>query len=75
MIDINLIKSKPEIYVKWMCYDCFITIDKQVVNLSFELKKEMLVGGSYGYYVDGKFRTKKWINFNCCKVLGHIFND
>ncbi len=67
--------TNPKVQIKWMCYDAFITTDRQVVNLSFEPKKEMLVGGSYGYFVNGKFRTKKWINQNCVNVLGFIFND
>ena len=75
MIDINLIKQQPEKYIKWMCYDCLISIDSQIFNLSFEQKKEGLSGGSYGYYIEGKFRTKKWIRENCKKVLGYIYND
>jgi len=39
MIDINLIKQQPEKYIKWMCYDAFISIDSQIFNLSFEQKK------------------------------------
>jgi hypothetical protein len=34
----------------------------------------MLVGGSYGYIVSGKFRTKKWINKNSVNVLGFVEN-
>jgi hypothetical protein len=69
------IKTNPEKYIKWMCFDVFITIDKQVVNLSFQPKKEILSGGSYGYIVNGKFHSKKWINYNCTNVLGNIYNN
>jgi hypothetical protein len=75
MISDILIKKEPEKYIKWMCYDIFISTDRQVFNLSFKHKKEILSGGSYGYIVDGKFRTKKWISKNCANVLGSIFND
>lgn len=75
MIDKNLIRQQPEKYIKWMCFDCLISIDNQVFNLSFEPKKEVLSGGSYGYYIDGKFHTKKWIKENCAKVFGKIYND
>ena len=75
MLSTEQIKSSPETLIKWMVFDSFITIDKQILNLSFEPRKEMLVGGSYGYFVKGKFRTKKWINSRCVNVLGYIFND
>lgn len=52
----------PGQQIKWMCFDIFITTDKQVVNQSFEPVKERLVSGSYGYTVNGVFRSKKWIN-------------
>ena len=58
-----------------MCFNIFITIDNQVVNQKFNLLKEQLIGGSYCYYVDGRYRTKKWIRENCVEVLGLIFND
>ncbi len=75
MIDISIIKQQPEKFIKWMCFDIFISIDNQVFNLSLEPKKEQLSGGSYGFIVDGKFRTKKWIRENCIKVLEFIYND
>lgn len=55
----KLIITNPRTQIKWMCYDILITYDKQVVNLSLEHIKERLVGGSYGYTVNGIFRTKK----------------
>lgn len=64
--------TSPETQIKWMCFDIFITTDKQVVNQSFELVKERLVSGSYGYTVSGVFRSKKWINKNSINVLGFI---
>ena len=43
MIDINTIKNEPEKYIKWMCFNIFISIDNQVFNLSFKLMKEQLI--------------------------------
>lgn len=64
--------TSPETEIKWICYNIFITIDKRVVNQDFNLLKEQLIGGSYCYYVDGKYRTKKWINENSTNVIGLI---
>ena len=75
MLTLSEIQNSPELFIKWMCYNVFITIDNQVVNLEFNLLKEQLIGGSYCYYVNGKYRTKKWIRNNCVEVLGLIFND
>jgi hypothetical protein len=75
MLSIYQIKTEPERYIGWMCYDIFISIDNQVVDLSFNPRKEQLIGGSYCFYVEGKYRTRKWIRENCIKVLGLIFND
>lgn len=58
--------------IKWMCHDVFITKDNQVVNLSFDPIRERMVGGSYGYTVNGKFKSKSWIRKNCVNVLGCI---
>ena len=74
-LSINKIKTSPETTIKWMCYNIFITIDNQVVNQQFNLLTEQLIGGSYCYYCNGKYRTKKWIRKNCVNVLGLIFND
>jgi hypothetical protein len=71
----NEIFLHPEKYIKWMCYNIFISVDNKVFNLSFQLLKEQLIGGSYCYYVNGKYRTKKWIRNNCVNVLGFIYND
>jgi len=69
----NLSKiTDPQTQIKWMCFDIFITTDNQVFDLSFKPIKERLVGGSYGFTVDGKFRTKKWIRENCVNVLGRV---
>lgn len=67
--------NNPEKYIKWMCYNIFISIDNKVFNLSFKLLKEQLIGSSYCYYVNGKYRTKTWIRNNCINVLGFIYND
>ncbi len=74
-IDIDKIKKNPEKYIKWMCYNIFISIDNQVFNLSFKQLKEQLIGGSYCYFVNNKYRTKKWIRNNCINVQGLIYND
>jgi hypothetical protein len=66
--------NNPELYFKWMCYNLLITIDNQVFNLSFRKMKEQLIGGSYCFYCNGKYRTKKWIRHNCIEVLGKITN-
>lgn len=75
MLAIQEIKNSPETTIGWMCYNIFVTIDDQIVNQSFNLLKEQLIGGSYCYFCNGKYRTKKWIRNNCIKVLGLIFND
>jgi hypothetical protein len=66
------IKNNPEIYIKWMCYDIYITVDFQVFNLSFKKLKEQLIGGSYCFYCNGKYRTKRWINKNSVNVLNLV---
>lgn len=68
------IKQNPELYFKWMCYNLLITTDNQVFNLSFKRMKEQLIGGSYCFYCNGKYRTKKWIRNNSTEVLGRITN-
>ena len=55
-----------------MCYDILISIDNQVFTLKGRKLKEQLIGGSYCYYCNGKYRTKKWIRENCVNVLGLI---
>ena len=64
--------NNPEKYIKWMCYNLLISIDNQVFNLSSQRMKEQLVGGSYCFYCNGKYRTKKWIRKHCTNVLGRI---
>lgn len=72
LLPIEKIKKNPEKYIKWMCYDVYITIDLQVFNLSFKTMKEQLIGGSYCFYCNGKYRTKKWINNNCVNIKNYI---
>lgn len=59
--------------IKWMCGDVYITTDRQVFNV-YTLNKlsERLVNSSYGYTIDGKFRTNKWINEHSFNVQGII---
>jgi len=64
--------ENPELYFKFMCFDVLITIDNQVFNLSFKKLKEQLIGGSYCFYCNGKYRTKKYIRENCVNVLGRV---
>lgn len=66
------ITTNPELYFKWMCYNLLITTDNQVFNLSFKRMKEQLIGGSYCFYCNGKYRTKSWIRKNSTNVLGRI---
>lgn len=63
---------QPKTQIKFMCFDIFITIDNIVVNQQFNLLKEQLIGGSYCYFCNGKYRTKKWIRERCVNVLGYI---
>ena len=62
----------PLTEIKWICYDIYITVDKRVINQDFNVLKEKLNNSSYGYKVNGKFRSKSWINRNCVEVLGHV---
>ena len=64
--------NNPEKYIGWMCYNIYITIDNQVFSLSGVKLKEQLIGGSYCYYCNGRYRTKKWMRENCANVLGRI---
>lgn len=66
------IEQNPEITIKFMCYDIYITIDNQVFNLKMRKLKEQLIGGSYCYRCNGKYRTKRWIKNNCVNVLGLV---
>lgn len=69
------IKLNPDKYIKFMCHDILISTDNQVFDLSFKERKEQLIGGSYCFYVNGRYRTKKWIRQNCVNVLGYICNN
>lgn len=73
-LSLEQINKEPEKYIGWICYDSFITINNQVLNMSFEFKKEVLRGNSYCYFINGAYRTKKWIRENCVKVLGYIYD-
>lgn len=64
--------NNPEAYIKFLCYDIYITTDNQVFSLQKRKLKEQLIGGSYCFYCNGKYRTKKWIRDNCIKVLGLV---
>lgn len=74
MIDKREIIKNPKKYIKFICHNILISTDNQVFNLSFKPLKEQLIGGSYCFYVDGKYRTKKWIRKNCTNILG-LFED
>lgn len=64
--------NNPETYIKFLCYDIYITTDNQVFSILGKKLKEQLIGGSYCYYCNGKYRTKYWIRKNCTKVLGLV---
>ena len=64
--------TNPKQQIKWMCYDIFITDCMHVVNQNFDVLQMKLRNSSYGYIVNGVFRTKKWIRDNSVNVLGFI---
>jgi len=66
--------ENSEKYVKFMCFDIYISIDNQVFTLLERKLKEQLIGGSFCYFCNGKYRTKKWIKENCVNVLGKVAN-
>ena len=72
LLPIDYINENLETAIKFMCYNLLITTDNQVFNLSLKPMREKLVGGSYCYYCNGKYRTKKWIRENCTNVLGLV---
>jgi len=72
LLTVSQIKENPELYIKWMCYDLLITTDNQCFNLQYKKRKEQLIGGSYCFYCDKKYRTKSWIKKNCVEVLSKI---
>ena len=74
LYSIPKITDNPEIHIEFMCYNLLISIDNQVLNLSFKPMKEQLVGGSFGYYCNGRFRSNKWIDEHKTDVLGLIEN-
>jgi hypothetical protein len=57
--------------IKWLCDDIYIT-DRQILNLDFKPKKELLNGGSYGYSIRGKFKSNKWIEENKVSIKNYI---
>jgi len=65
-------KLKDISKIKWMCYDVFITADKQVFNMDLYPVKEQTKSGCYGYKCNGMFRSKKWINEHCINVEGFV---
>jgi hypothetical protein len=56
-----------EIHSKWRCGNLLITSDNKVYYRYNKSAKKQLKGGSYGYYVNRRFRTLKWIRKNCVK--------
>lgn len=64
--------ENTELYIKFMCFDIYITTDNQVFTLQRRKLKEQLIGGSYCFYCNNKYRTKKWIKNNCVKILGLV---
>lgn len=66
--------NNPETTIKFLCFDIYITIDNQVFSLLKRKLKEQLIGGSYCYFCNGKYRTKNWIRKNCVNILGFVTN-
>lgn len=66
------IKQDLSRHIEFMCFNLLISTDNQVFNLSLKPMNEMLVGGSFGYYCNGRFRSNKWIKENRVNVLGLI---
>ena len=64
--------NNPEKHIKFLCFDIYITIDNQVFSLKRKKLKEQLIGGSYCYFCNGKYRTKTWIRENYINVLGRV---
>jgi hypothetical protein len=73
-IKIKDIQKYPEKYIKWMCFNLLISIDSQVFNLKLKPMAEKLIGGSYCYYCNGRYRTKRYIRENCINVFGFVYN-
>ena len=73
-IDKQEIINNPEKYIKWMCYDILISIDNQVFNLSYRKLKMQLIGGSYCFYCNKRYRSTSWIRNNCINILGFVTN-
>ena len=71
-LTIEEIFDNPEKNIKCMCYNLLISVDSQVFNLSSQPMRERLIGGSYCYYCNGRYRTKSWIRCNSSIVLGMV---
>jgi hypothetical protein len=74
----NKLLTKEQIFqdteetIKFLCFDIYITTDNQVFSLKRKKLKEQLIGGSYCYFCNGKYRTRTWIRKNCVNVLGRV---
>lgn len=74
----NNLLTKEQIFqnteetIKFMCFDIYITIDNQVFSLRRKKLKEQLIGGSFCYFCNGKYRTRTWIRKNCVNILGLV---
>ena len=74
----NKLLTKDEIFqntedtIGFLCFDIYVTIDNQVFSLKRKKLKEQLIGGSYCYFCNGKYRTNSWIRRNCVNVLGRV---
>ena len=70
--------TKEEIFnntentIKFLCFDIYITTDNQVFNLKRKKLKEQLIGGSYCYFCNGRYRTRTWIDENRVNVFGLV---
>lgn len=60
--------------INFLCFDVYITVDNQFFSLSKRKLKEQLIGGSFCYFCNGKYRTKTWIEKNRVNVFGFVTN-
>ena len=60
------ISINKDIYIKWEISNYGISINNEVYNLlTYKKIKQTMVNSSIGYYLNGRFRTLKYIKENC----------
>ena len=58
--------------IKYMCYNVYITTDNEVYSLHLNKLKERLKDGSYGYTVNGVFKSTTFIMKHCVNISKNI---